>query len=88
MAVLQVEHFDGRQSSDGGGEVRRSVCSDELDHEAAEQTGDELTTLGAVDFSVTVGGRSRAGTLRSTSLYDVVVGFEQTVVVQMQNGWH
>ena len=68
--------------------MSRCIEIDELDAEAAEQTGDELTTLGAVDFSVTIGGRSRAGTLRSSSLYDVVVGFEQTVVVQMQKGWH
>ena len=37
---------------------------DELADEAVELTTDELTTVGAVDFSETVGGRSRGvGTL-------------------------
>ena len=38
-----------------GGEV----CLDELDDEAVELTTDELTTVVAVDFSETIGGRSR-----------------------------
>ena len=35
------------------------VCLDELDDEAVELTTDEPTTVVAVDFSETIGGRSR-----------------------------
>ena len=50
-----------------GGEV----CPDELADEAVELTADELTTVGAVDFSETIGGRSL---LVSTSVYIAVQG--------------
>ena len=50
-----------------GGEV----CPEELADEAVELTADELTTVGAVDFSETIGGRSL---LVSTSVYIAVQG--------------